>query len=128
MPSTSRPPWAPLALLVVLEVGNTGWSELGWFTEILAVAAIVLGFALPLLGVLRRSPTLPILETVVTSVVALAAVIGLLVDGVPVGALAAAIEMAGGLLRDEGRPRPRRGRSAPWTCARPRPRRDRRLP
>ncbi len=89
------PALGAVALVVVLALGDEGWPEAGWFTRAASVLAIGLGLLLPVLGVARRSPALPILATVLTSVVSLAAAIGLLADGILVGALAAAVELAG---------------------------------
>jgi hypothetical protein len=89
------PALGALALLLVLVLGDEGWSDVGWATAALSVLVIALGLAIPVLGATRTSPVLPMLATVLATVLAFAAAVALLVDGVPVGALAAAVELAG---------------------------------
>ncbi|HVW17900.1 MAG TPA: hypothetical protein VHB30_06590 [Solirubrobacteraceae bacterium] len=108
-----------VAVLVVLSVGSDGWSDVGWLTAALAALAIAFGLLLPVLGAACRSPSLPILWIVLTLVWALGAAIALLADGVLVGALAAAVELAGAYyaMKDDRAP----GVSDPPVDVRPAP-------
>lgn len=94
-----------VALLVVLIAGD-GWSDHGWLAVACCALAIGAGIAVPLLTLVRISPSAPLLAGVAAFLSSLAAAIAILADGVGLE-LAAALVLAAGAylgLRDERSP------------------------